>query len=354
MSHPGFMPPPPPLLPMPPSIVGACVPRVVGVTDMRKFPPDGMPIDHPAIETLAEFFGRIEPSVLPPACRTFNGSLCRNGDLRLLAYREEDWHGMNRIVMAQLDADYAVTATHPIALPPEKGVHFEDPRLALVDGRLILFCAHVRFGVPNVCRQRAWVLDAAGQRPEREITLPFGRTEPGTVEKNWMPFELPDGGLGIVYSQRPHVVIEVETRRGHTTPGLMGWKHGKLLSGRTPPLRVSPDYYLAFFGGHVKHDWRGTRYFIGAVLFATRPPFAIEAATPEALAWGSEASPTLVSSRPGSGHPLCLFPAGIAREGTEIIISCGVNDSYNALLKYSLPALLNGMVAVDKNGAFEP
>ena len=113
------MPPPPPLLPMPQSIVGACVPRVFGVTDMRKFPPEGMPIDHPAIEMLPEFFGRIEPSALPPACRTFNGSLCRNGDLRLLAYREEDWHGMNRIVMAQRDADSAVPATHPSALPPE-------------------------------------------------------------------------------------------------------------------------------------------------------------------------------------------------------------------------------------------
>ncbi len=210
----------------------------------------------------------------------------------------------------------------------------------------------MKFGIPNVCRQRMVELDAQ-IKIVREISLPFGNSDNGAVEKNWMPFEMPGGDLGLVYSQRPHLVIDTVSTAGHQTQGLVQWKYGTRLSGRTPPIRIDTDRYLAFFGGHVKHAFRGTRYYFGALTFSARAPFRILAATPEPLVWASEQSPTIFSSRPGAGHPICIYPAGIIRESEdEIILSAAVNDSYTVLLRYSLGYLLWSMAEVTEKGEF--
>ena len=169
-----------------------------------------------------------------------------------------------------------------------------------------------------------------------------------------MPFETPEGGLAIVYSQRPWTVIEHPSADGHTTPGLVGWRQpGKYLSGRTPPVKLpGGKMYLSFFGGHVKHEYRGSRYFMGALIFSADRPYSVIMATAEPLAWGTEASPTLLSSRPASGHPCCIYPAGCVIAGGEVIVSCGVNDSYNVFLHYDLADLMAKMTPVNAEGQF--
>lgn len=349
---------PTPVIPKPKTgIMGFGVPAAKPIRDVRTMPPEGIPLPYPAIEDLPEYFGRFDASDLAPACRSFNGSICLHDGKRYLAYRSEDYRGINRIVIARLNGDFGVIGNSMVNLPCEaKGQHWEDPHLASVGGRLHLMANSVRFGIPPVCQQRLFVLDQETLQPVREIgPLAFGsNTRSGGIEKNWLPFELPGGMLGIVYSQRPRVVIEVATARGHSSPGVVGWKHGQRINGRTPPLRVSADFFLEFFGGWVKHPWRNGRYFIGAHLFDSRPPFAISAATREPLAWGTEASPTIFSSRPGSNHPAALLPAGMILEGRRVVVSCGVNDSYIALLSYDLPKLMAGMTAVNAQGEFEP
>ena len=318
------------------------------------FPDGGYPPERPPIEELPEFVRRIEG--LFPCCRAFNGSLCLFRDKWIFAYRVERYDGINRLALAFMDEGGEVLANQWLSMPDETGSdHWEDPRLCVVGGRLVLACAYVRFAPMTFCQQRMFWLDGRTFQPVEEVEgLNFGQNHgSGCIEKNWMPLELPDGALGLVYNQRPHVVVDVATRRGYTTPGLMGWRHGKLLSGRTPPLRVNPDYYFAFFGGHIKHALRWGRYFIGAHLFESKPPYRIIAATPDPIAWGSEASPTLYSSRPGSGYPLCHFPAGAAVLGNTIWMSSGINDSYNALFRYDLSKLIAGMRAVDMEGAWE-
>jgi predicted GH43/DUF377 family glycosyl hydrolase len=319
---------------------------------MRDIPPDGLPLEHPAIEHLPEFICRVNPNSLVSACRNFNGSIAKWGEQRLMAYRSEDYAGMNRIALAKMDEEFGVTGTEFVAIPEETGVHFEDPRLAVIANRLYLIFAHVKFGIPNVCRQRMVEL-GTDLKISRDVDLPFGNAENGAVEKNWMPFELPGGDIGLVYSQRPHLIIDTVTTVGHQTQGLVQFKYGTRLSGRTPPLRIDADRYLAFFGGHVKHPYRGTRYHMGALLFSARAPFRVIAATPEPLVWGSEQSPTVFSSRPGAGHPICIYPAGAVRESEdEIIVSAAVNDSYTVLLRYSLKFLLWAMSPVDEQGGF--
>ena len=321
----------------------------LSLRSLVNFPPTGLPLDFPAIEELPEFMGRVDVSSLHPCCRAFNPSICAFMGGRFMAYRSEAVNAINSVRLARLSADLAVTADMSVQLPPESGVQYEDPRLTEVAGKLHLMVVHVKFGMPNICKQRLFVIEPDGS-VECEIPLPFGME--GKPEKNWLPFELPGGDLGIVYTQKPHHVIEVTRAIGHMSPGLLDFKLGRMLSGRTPPLRVYGSTYLSFFGGHVKHSYRGARYFVGAQLFSAKPPYEIMAATPTPISWPSECAPNLFSDRQSSGHPICIFPGGIIKEGDNLIVSCGVNDSYIVFLRYSLSALLRGMKAVDGDGHF--
>ncbi len=123
------------------------------------------------------------------------------------------------------------------------------------------------------------------------------------------------------------------------------------LSGRTPPLRIDNDHFLEFVGGHTPCQPRNARYWFGAQLFQAAHPHAVVAATGP-LIWGTEASPTIFSPRPYAGHPLCIFPSGVIRHGGDgVIVSCGVNDSYIALLRFNIGALLEQMQPVTEEGS---
>jgi predicted GH43/DUF377 family glycosyl hydrolase len=275
-----------------------------------------------------------------------------------MAYRVEHWDSGNEIAIARVHRDtLAVMSNHPVRFPTkqeEAGAHWEDPHLTVVGGRLLLMVAWVKFAVPTICQQRLFVLDHHTFAVLEEIVMPYGRALEGHPEKNWLPFETPEGGLAIVYDQRPLQIIEHPSAAGHTTPGLVGWRMpGKRLNGRTPPVKLpGGKMFLMFFGGHVKHEFRGTRYFMGAMVISADRPYGIVMATAEPLAWGSEWSPTYLSSRPASGHPCCIYPSGAVVRDDEVLVSCGVNDSYNVFLQYRLTDLLAKMTPVNAEGNF--
>lgn len=334
--------------------------------DIRRLPDSGLELKYPAVEKLQEFVKALPNETFGECCRTYNASICRGPDGGLVAaVRVERWNAMNVLCLVRLTERLEPVPTRTmhgwqtaveLDFPDDgvKGAHWEDPRLAVVAGQLLLICAWVKFGTPTICRQRLWRLDPATFAVLGEIELPYGRSAEGHPEKNWMPFETPEGSLAILYQQRPWTVIENPSHQGHETPGLVGWKMpGKYLSGRTPPVKLPGGHlYLSFFGGHVKHEYRGARYFMGALVFSTDRPYGVVMATPEPLVWGSECSPTLLSARPASGHPICIYPSGAVVRGEEVVVSCGVNDSYNVFLSYRLTDLISRMVPVNKEGQF--
>ncbi len=309
--------------------------------------PHSVDLPYPAIEELPEFAGRIDSSRLQPACRHFNGSIARFGGHIFLVYRLETFNAVSKLGIAELNSEFAVVADKELELPEEEGVHYEDPRLTVMGNQLVLQFAHVKFGLPVVCRQRMVIIGnfpecaMQGIRPFEEIPLPFGNIH--GIEKNWSPFVLENGAAALVYQQRPRLIIEVVSRAGHASTKVMRTPPSSSLSGRCPPLKISDEHYLEFVGGHIPCHRRATRYWFGAQLFTAAAPYAVVKATKAPLVWGTEASPTLLSPRPHAGHPACIFPSGIMREGEYVIVSCGVNDSYIALLRYHIPTLLAQM-----------
>lgn len=333
---------------------------VAPVFDRRSAPRDmTIRILYPPIEHHANFAARVDPSELVHGCRCFNPSIARWHGRLWMAYRHEAFDGRNRIGIAVLADDLHVQDTQLLDLPDSVGVHWEDPRLTVAGDRLYLLCAHIEFGVPPICRQRLWRVggDLKLCPAGAEVDMPIGRALAGIIEKNWVPMELPSGGLAIVYSQRPHEVIRLPDCKGWRSPGILDLRLSEMLSGRTPPLRLPSGDYLSFHGGHVKHDFRGGRYYFGAHLFSGKEEndFRIIAATPEPLCWGSEGSPTLYSGRPHSGYPCCVFPAGLCFENDElrtVLVSAGVNDSYCVLFRFHVEQLLGKMLPVDQDGHF--
>ena len=300
-------------------------------------------IEHPPIEADSHFLGRISPSDLVPAARCYNPSLCRHGGSLLMAYRAESYTAISRIAMAELDSELTVRRTLVVPLPEAPGdCHWEDPRLVDIGGRLHLMACYVRLiGGPPVCQQRLFVLDSKTFEPTYEYVLGFGRI--AGIEKNWAPFEGAEGKACFVYQQRPRMVIEVESRAGHESPGVPIAPAGASLSGRSCPIRAGNEL-LEFVGGWVRIQQRGGRYWYGAQMVRAHPPYDVTRYIPQPLAWGSEASPTIHSPRPGGGHPCHVFPSGAALDGDGVIVSVGVNDSYCVLMRYGLQELWDMMI----------
>jgi predicted GH43/DUF377 family glycosyl hydrolase len=314
--------------------------------------PASIELPHPAIEDLPAFVRRVDSAALSPGCRHYNGSICRHLGRIFMAYRFEGYDAVSRVGVCEMDEGFGVLRDRTLEpeIDPEIGVQIEDPHMASVAGKLICIVSHVVRSFPPVCRQRILEIDPESLSVAGETPCPLGNVN--GIEKNWTPFELPGGELGVVYKQTPRTLARVSDREGWVTPGCPMKPAGTKasVSGRTGPLRIGGGLYLEFVGGHVEFNQtkRGTRYWFGALVFEDKAPFSVRAHTKEPLAWASEASPTLFNPLPGGGHPVCILPAGAMLEdgGRTVAVSCGVNDSYIAVLRYDIPELLASMTAV--------
>ena len=315
--------------------------------DGRFVAPHEIALPYPAIEELPQFVCRISSGDLAHGVRHYNGSVALHDGRIFMAYRFESFRAVSSVGFAELDpATFEVmknTVLEPALDNPE--THIEDPHLASVGGRLFVVVSNVVRGFPPVCRQRMLEVDPFSMTVVGEIPMTYGNIR--GIEKNWTPFELPDGSLGIVYKQKPRTVISVDSGEGWTAENLAVGPKDSSLSGRTGPLDVG-EFYLEFVGGHVVMPHRGTRYWFGAILFEKVAPFKVVHTTGEQpLVWASEASPTIFNPVPRGGHPVCILPAGAFVRGGSVWVSCGVNDSYNVILRFSLDQL---MKRLQKNG----
>lgn len=309
--------------------------------------PSEIALPYPAIEELPSFVRRIESRDLTFGVRHYNGSICRHEDRVFMAYRVESYRAVSRVGICELDRNLDVL--RDAVLAPELArpdTQIEDPHLASVGGKLVCIVSNVVRDVISTCQQRVLIVDPDTLGVCAEVEHALGNVN--GVEKNWTPFELPDGTLGIVYKQRPHTIARVNDREGWTWegPDMLPKGDKPTISGRTGPIRLPDGNYLEFVGGHIllpATARRGTRYWFGALVFEGKAPFRVLRRTPHPLVWASEASPTIFNPLPGGGHPVCILPAGAMLDGPDVLVSCGVNDSYNAVLRFDLEDLLAGM-----------
>ena len=342
---------------------GATATMEAPATRLRAFPMPGSDISggsgqppgyhetelpYPPIEALESFVRRVDSSSLSFGNRHYNGSIARHAGKIYMAYRVESFRAVSSVGLCEMDEGFNVLRDRLLEPPSlEPSLQLEDPHMASVGGELVCFTGAFVRDFPQSCRQRLFTLDPQSLSILSETPVSYGRNaEPGGVEKNWTPFELPDGRLGMVYRQKPRTLARLADMEGWITQDAALAPAESSLSGRTGPLRISPGLYLEFVGGHVRipgRASRGTRYWFGALVFEAKPPFSVLGSTREPLVWASEASPTIRSPLNGAGHPVCILPEGAMLDGHSVLVSCGVNDSYIAILRFNVEELLARM-----------
>ena len=295
---------------------------------------------HQAVESHPRFLRRYEYSPDATSARHYNPAVCALAGKIVMAWRIQNERGLSRIVAATLGKNYQLGKITEIKIDAPEKTHIEDPRLCVIEGELLLFVATVLYGKTFTFIQRGFVLGADFQ-PLREIPLPYGKNGKGTHEKNWMPFALPSGKLGLVQQIAPeHVVIDTGTGAVHRTPGITKWRWGTMSGRSNAVLLPDGERYLALIGGHQEHAKRCSEYWFGAYTFSAEAPHEILSVSRDPLVWASDRTPALINPFDPLWNPLVVFPAGLVLREDQALISLGLNDSYNALMQFPLEELL--------------
>lgn len=278
-------------------------------------------------------FGRAER---PGEVDHFNPGLIRRQDgLWLLVRRSELVDGMiygrNGIWACKLEEDLTPKGGPLLAFPdsaPEE--QFEDPRAVYWNDQTWVGCvnftwfqdgswtgAHQMLGIFR--NDEEWTAIARRDPPVETNKGTAGFTD-GNHQKNWIWWFI-EGRLHLLYTSDPWKVIEFgnawEEQRPHVSEGIH-WQYGQIRGG-TPPVLVG-EHYITFF--HSSLPWRGRyrRYYMGAIAFAAKPPFAPILITPEPMLIGSQNDPWQ------QRKPLVVFPCGALLEKDIWTITYGIND----------------------------
>jgi predicted GH43/DUF377 family glycosyl hydrolase len=259
-----------------------------------------------------------------------NGSIClHNGEL-LYAYRIEhydSWWRNSRIALTTLDkntlqpngAGYLLEG-----LTSDKGKHVEDPRLFSDGGKLSMAYTD---GYSMYCAtdfKKQFKTSKKLLRNSDFIPNHDGR------EKNWT-----------FIPNRSEMVTNFDTNiqlsSGVTLPEGLRWEFGTIRGG-TPLVELPDGNLITFF--HSKREFKIPKqfaiYYGGAAVFDanlkvlgySKKPMFIPPYLDRAIA------------RP-SVNINCVFPAGVANIGDNLLISCGENDYRTVVYRISLKKILS-------------
>jgi len=201
------------------------------------------------------------------------------------------------------------------------------------------------------------------------VFIDFQNEQPKEDQKNWSPFEYKDE-FRFIGTSTPHRIVQVKTQekktwlgQGHTvaltsftTPK---WKYGELRGG-TPALLVNNgSNYLTFFhsslqpiepqASSVSFTNMLKTYFMGAYLFSSSPPFAIQATSVEPIIHHT------MYTGPWSDLPLSyyhmdyiVFPMSffLDQEKDAVYLLYGRQDIEGWVAKLSLSGLLASLKPV--------
>ena len=272
---------------------------------------------------------------LPPGC--FNAGLVRmlDSDTFVCVYRPNE----HSFTACLLDAGLNVikSTLFPLGLS-----NCADPRLVwLPDGKLLMVYSSVEEGGRKFeCIRGAVIMDLARTtafiKPERFRISPKSDVR----QKNWMPFV----HLGVVHfvaSVKPHIVYQMprlyeEAVQVHESGWLSPWFTEEFLRGNTNPVQLDDGNYLGTFHSVIRtgkmHD-----YDNGCYVFEGKPPFRVLRAGVRTYL---PAEAAIEPHFRKAGQIRVCFPVGMIRDGEQLLISYGDNDSAVKIMKTTVTEML--------------
>lgn len=271
-----------------------------------------------------------------PLLSAFHAYNSGSADGKRFCSRAYDSNQKRSRLIWQRRIDNELIVEEPLEIPGKGS--FEDARVFTHNDRnYIAYTEGIYDRTPFLSIQQLSLLSEDWQ-PEEKLCVPYGGNGNGRrSEKNWQFFSH-DGALHFIYSIVPHIVVRLgddfRPAEEYRTDAPLNWPWGEVLRGGTPPLRVGPtgEAYLTFFHSHAVHRQANRRYAMGAYLFDSKPPFTIRKISPVLLRASDQDKITPNPSVPG-WNPLVVFPMGAWYSGGSVTVTCGVNDSFDALVR---------------------
>jgi hypothetical protein len=262
----------------------------------------------------------------------YNPSIIHWKGKYLLTYR---YHPENRfstrLAIAELDADFNVT--HNEEIQGLEGVSVEDSKLFIHRGRLCMSWINAVWPAEKpTCSVRYGVLEKRDKWMVTDKFWPkYGKNDGSGTEKNWVFFG--HEKLYCIYKSDPEQVV-VHFDNGEAVDEFHSdaprWNYGPIKGGTTPiPYQ---GRLLRLFHSTLDNEpvpYR-RRYYIGALLMDSTPPFAVHKVSSEPIMYGSEHDDLTDTERSACGHykPKVVFPSGaVDKDDDTFLLAFGINDS---------------------------
>ena len=272
---------------------------------------------------------------LPHGC--FNAGLVRvpDNDKFVCVYRPDE----HSFTACLLDADLNIirSTLFPLGLN-----NCADPRLIWTeDQKLLMVYSSVEEGGRKFeCIRGAVIMDLKAApafiKPERFRISP----QSDIRQKNWMPF-LHLGVIHLIASVNPHIIywlprIGDEAVQVASTDWVSPWFTDAFLRGNTNAVQLDDGNYLGTFHSVIKtgamHD-----YDNGCYVFEGKPPFRVlRSGQMTYLPCEAAVEPHFRKA----GQIRVCFPVGMVRDGENLLISYGDNDSSVKIMRTTVAQML--------------
>jgi hypothetical protein len=161
----------------------------------------------------------------------------------------------------------------------------------------------------------------------------FGGNDWSGIQKNWCFFEGYREILLCIFGTSPEQMImkvsgDKAIAQWNTKP--LQWPYGTARGGSI----LSYDGKLLHFFHSRTDTGRERRYFVGARLLESQPPFQTIAVSKKPILYGSEVDALTPAQRKSCPHwkRNVIFPCGAIQDGDGWLLSAGINDAACALI----------------------
>lgn len=267
----------------------------------------------------------------------YNNSIIRFHGRLVMTFRFHDTTLKTRIGIAELDEKFNVVYAEGLNLDEDETLSLEDGKFFVFKGDLWLnFVVSTWPNFPS-----AQVKNVKLYKPDRwrcsdkdQYWLPDRQT----LEKNHVPL-VHDDVLHIIYRQAvwqennpadlAQVIYTPSDKREMKTPALR-WPYGEIRGG-TVPLPYDGKL-ISFFHSRLNNEMPPVthRYYIGAILRKSEPPFQMLAISKRPILRGSEVGGDATRFHHKKNVVFCL---GAIDHDDGWLVSVGINDSACGLVK---------------------
>jgi predicted GH43/DUF377 family glycosyl hydrolase len=268
----------------------------------------------------------------------FNGCIFEHNGMRFMSYRaySERLDGRSNIFVTMLDGFDRINGLNPgetieLDLPKYKGDvrQYEDARFFEHKGDLYLSYVCVEYTQTWWACIHVVKLDKKF-RVKQHFIPDYDGNYRNNTQKNWI-FYSSKGQLKCIFNTKSHQILDFDDNFNVTGSSMYKntlWDKG-LMRGGTTPVEIGDDKWLAFFHSSVEHGQRKRRYSMTPYIFDDKKIISIGKTI-----YGSTENPIVdIREHNAWWNPIVIFPMGLIRDGTDYLVSVGVNDLYNSVIR---------------------